>query len=114
MKYKGRTIAYRLIAAVVLLASFFHALPDMAEAADNGAELIVFPERALTGGETYNQKKNSAIEENSPIYDELIETSHGTVSSEYRVYISMIKYDDVKGGMCDGKFQVVGHAYETA
>ena len=47
----------------------------MAEAADNGAELIVFPERALTGGDTYNQKKNNAIEENSPIYDELIETA---------------------------------------
>lgn len=66
------------------------------------------------GKEIYNSVPFFGFKGNDIIYDELIETSYGTVSSEYRVYISMIKYDDVKGGMCDGKFQVVGHAYETA
>lgn len=47
MKYKGRTIIYRLIAAIVLLASFFHALPAVTEAADKPAHiLVVYPEEA--------------------------------------------------------------------
>ena len=47
MKYKRRTIIYRLIAAIVLLASLISALPAKTEAADKPAHiLVVYPEEA--------------------------------------------------------------------
>ncbi|MBE5871994.1 MAG: amidohydrolase [Lachnospiraceae bacterium] len=54
---------------------------SMKEASAQGAELIVFPERALNGGENCEEIKENALEKNSPVYDELIDAA-----MKYRIY----------------------------
>ena len=65
------------------------------------------------GQEVYSTVPFFGIKGDDIIYDHIIPTSYGNISSEYRVYISAIKYDDKIAKITDGQFRVVGHTSET-